>query len=263
MKIFISYSREQVRVAQSIHVRLLEEGHKTFFDLSNLPAGAAYDAEIRGDILAADLLIFLISPDSVRPSSYARSELKIAQDRWPNPSRRVLPVMVEDTPIQDVPAYLTAVTILRPQGNLEADVLTEVANVVRRRDSSRRWIAPVVAVIGIGIAIAMLPWVSKLSHRDTACYLDANIQADPGVALSPGMMVDVTYAQFTSTFLASPNGYAAIKVGPFKASDPEWTISLRAPDGNVIGTESFQGCAVTTQEHQFREAYNLRIAPHS
>jgi hypothetical protein len=36
MRIFISYAREQVRIAQSIQVRLMEEGHKTFFDLEKM-----------------------------------------------------------------------------------------------------------------------------------------------------------------------------------------------------------------------------------
>jgi len=259
MKIFISYAREQVRAAQSIQVRLMEEGHKTFFDLSKLPAGEGYDAEIRRSIRDADLFIFLISADSVRPSSYARTELTLAHDRWPNPSGRVLPVMAETTPFSDIPPYLTAITVLQPQGNLAADVVAEVAKIARRRGSALRWILPVAGVAGIAVLLSLSV---RISHRDTSCYVDAKITSRAGVDVS-GMMVDVTYAHFTNTFLASPGGDAAMKVGPFKSSDRVWTISLRAADGNVIGTESFNGCMVATQERKFSEAYQLSIAPRS
>lgn len=259
MKIFISYAREQVSVAQSLQVRLLEEGHKTFFDLSKLPAGEGYDAEIRRSIHAADLFIFLISPDSVRPSSYARTELKIAQDRWPNPSRRVLPVMVETTPMPDIPPYLTAITLLKPQGNLAADVLAEVAKIAERRGFPRRWILAAVALAAIATAVLVLR--ARIVPHDTACYLNAQIQSSAGVDIPAGMMLDVAYGDFTNTFLASPHGEAAIKVGPFKSHDRAWTISLRASDGSVIGTESLNGCAGVTQERRISAAYQLSLAP--
>lgn len=246
-------------MAQSIQVRLLDEGHKTFFDLSKLPAGESYDAEIRRSIQDADLFIFLISPDSVRPNSYSRTELKIAQDRWPNPTRRILPVMIETTPLSDIPPYLTAITILKPQGNPSADVLAEVANIAQRRRAPQRWIWPVVGVAGIAVLVSF----GAMNHRDTACYLDAQIQSSAGVDVSPGMMLDVTHARLTNTFLVSPSGHAAIRAGPFNSNDPVWTISLRAPDGTVIGTQSLNGCVAATQERQFSEAYKLSIAPRS
>ena len=118
MKIFISYAREQQALADSLSVRLRQEHHDPFLDLTNLPAGEGYDAKIRTFIEAADLIIFLISPRAVRDGSYALAELDMVRKRWPNPSGRVLPVMIEPTPMETVPPYLKTVTVLQPQGNV-------------------------------------------------------------------------------------------------------------------------------------------------
>ena len=49
-------------------------------------------------------MVFFITPRSVAPGSYALTELDIAQRRWRAPGGRVLPVLVEPTPIGDHPA---------------------------------------------------------------------------------------------------------------------------------------------------------------
>jgi hypothetical protein len=52
------------------------------------------------------LFIFLISPDSVAKSTYALTELNLAQEKWPNPLGHVLPVMVRATDDGSIPNYL-------------------------------------------------------------------------------------------------------------------------------------------------------------
>ena len=68
-------------------------------------------------------MVFLVSPESVQSGCYARTELKYAQKKWPHPERRVLPVLVKPTPYETIPVYLRAVTILRPEGNVPAEVV--------------------------------------------------------------------------------------------------------------------------------------------
>ena len=63
-----------------------------------------------------------ISPHAIEPGSYTLTELRMAQERWPHPGRRVLPVMLEPTEIERVPAYLRAVTIFQPAGNVAAEL---------------------------------------------------------------------------------------------------------------------------------------------
>jgi hypothetical protein len=44
----------------------------------------------------------------------------IAKKRWRHPGGHVLPVMVAPTPKEAIPAYLRAVTILEPRGDVVA-----------------------------------------------------------------------------------------------------------------------------------------------
>jgi hypothetical protein len=257
VKIFISYSRKQHRIAESLSVRLLGENHTTFFDVTSLPPGEGYDARIRDAINRADLFVFLISPDSIRTESYAQTELSVAQSRWPNPSGRVLPVVVEPTPLDQVPPYLTAVTVLQPKGNLEAAVLDEVAKIASRQRSRQRRVG---LVIG-GVAILVAAYFLVQPPHPPVCYLNAELQRRDGGTMPPSMMLDVTYAEKTETFLLSPDALAKINVGPFKKNDERWTVALRNPDGSVAGTEVVQGCGASAQERPIGESFNLVLSP--
>ena len=149
MNVFISYASEYRPIAEKIAVGLVQDGHETFFDRDQLPPAEGFHAQIREAIAAADLVVFLLSPESIESSSYALTELNLVKERWPNPSRRVLPVLVSKTPYEAIPAYLGAVTILEPRGNVVADVLAEVARIERGR--TRRH----VVLIGSGVAAAL------------------------------------------------------------------------------------------------------------
>jgi hypothetical protein len=138
VKIFVSYPTEHRSLADRLAVGLRQAGHEVFFDRDQLPAGEGFHAEIRRFIEKADLFVFLLSPASVEPTSYARTELGFARQRFPDPSGRVLPVMVEPVPIADVPAYLSAVTILQPQGDQVAEALAQVSQLTRLLRRRRR-----------------------------------------------------------------------------------------------------------------------------
>jgi hypothetical protein len=149
VNVFISYASEYRPVAEKIAVGLVQDGHETFFDRDQLPPAEGFHAQIREAIAAADLVVFLLSPESIESSSYALTELNLVKERWPNPSRRVLPVLVKKTPYEAIPAYLGAVTILEPRGNVVADVLAEVARIERGRKRRR------IVLIGSGAAAAV------------------------------------------------------------------------------------------------------------
>jgi hypothetical protein len=109
MDIFISYASEQRAVAEEIALSLRGEGHQAFFDRAELPEGDAYNARIREAIRACDLLIFLVSPESVSEGRYTLTELRFAEERWRSPAGRVLPVMARPTDTAAIPASLRAV----------------------------------------------------------------------------------------------------------------------------------------------------------
>lgn len=107
------------------------DGHVVFLDDTDLPPANTFHERIRQAIEDADLMVFLVSPSSVHPKRYTLSELKFARDKWPHPRNCVLPVMVATTPMQDVPPYLKAVSIMTPKGDLAAEVSYEVERLNR------------------------------------------------------------------------------------------------------------------------------------
>ena len=133
MKIFLSYPSAHRETAESLCYELQAEGHHVFFDKEDLLAGQSYNERIRTAIDESDLFIFMITPESVTKGKYTLTELKLASRKWPNPAGHALPVMLKPTPFEDVPAYLKAVTVLTPEGNVTAEILMEVADLAAAR----------------------------------------------------------------------------------------------------------------------------------
>jgi len=98
-----------------------------FYDRARLLAGRSYHSDIREKLEASDAIVFLVSPEAARPGKYTRSELKLAKKRWPNPSGRVLPVMLCSLRDVSLDPYLKSVTVLEPEGNIAAEVAAAIA----------------------------------------------------------------------------------------------------------------------------------------
>ena len=79
MKLFLSYPSGQRELAERLTLALEAEGHEVFIDRSELKAGESFHQRLRESIFAADAMVFLVTPDSVRPGSYALAELNIAR----------------------------------------------------------------------------------------------------------------------------------------------------------------------------------------
>lgn len=126
--IFLSYAREYKSLAREIAAALRSRNHEVFVDETSLRPGRSFDEEIYRSINEADILVFLISPQSCSHDSYALSELRLALKKWPNPQGRILPVMVSPTPIEQVPVDLRRIHILTPRGNIAFEVGNAVAD---------------------------------------------------------------------------------------------------------------------------------------
>ena len=126
IKIFLTYASEDRTIAESITFSLRERGYTVFLDRDDLPPGESFNKQIERAINNCGILVFLISPDSVADGRYTLTELSFARHKWPSPDNRVLPVMVRKTPLERVPNYLKAVTILEPQGNVAAEASAAV-----------------------------------------------------------------------------------------------------------------------------------------
>jgi tetratricopeptide (TPR) repeat protein len=210
VKIFLSYASEQSELARSIEIALSGEGHAVFFDRSSLPSGDEYHERIRRAIADSDLLIFLISPNSVAKGRYTLNELEFAEQKWRHPGGHVLPVMAVPTEFRTIPVYLRAVTVLQPQGDVSAAVVAAVS-----RMSTSRWsrvgrarqlaIGAIAVVAAVGCAwFGLRYWknyteVSRLMatgdlHKNSGAYAEAWDAYQQAGRLAPGR-ADVTNAQ--------------------------------------------------------------------
>lgn len=127
MHVFLSYASEDRQLAEQIQLSLIGDGHTVFFDQESLPAGGDYQKRIRDAVKVSDCFVFLISPDSVAPRSFALTELGYARELWPHPKERVIPVLLRNINWDTIPNYLKAVTILEPKGNLAAEIVSAIA----------------------------------------------------------------------------------------------------------------------------------------
>lgn len=140
MRVFISYASENRPIVEPIVHSIRARGHKVFFDKHDLPAGQSYEERIEAAIARSDVFVFLVSSESVEQGGFARTELRMAEQKWPRPAGRVLPVMLAPTDHSMVPAYLRAVSILEPSGNIAAETAASVDRMNRFH-----WRMPVIA----------------------------------------------------------------------------------------------------------------------
>lgn len=152
MKIFLSYASEDRALVEPLHLALCAQGHEVFFDREDLPPGDEYDMRIRQAIETSDLVIFVLSPYALDAGSYTLTELGIAQAAWEHPRGKVLPLVVRPTPLEEIPAYLKAVTLLQPQGNIAATAADAVHRIAVARSRGRFKRLAQIAALAIGVA---------------------------------------------------------------------------------------------------------------
>lgn len=255
MKIFISYASEERPTADELAVRLRTEGHTVFLDQDNLPEGEGYDARIRAAIASCDLFLFLVSPLSIQPGRYTITELKFAREQFPNPKGRVLPVMIKPTPFGDIPPYLSAITLLQPQGNLVAETVAQVDRLLGQHTRGR-WLR-----VGGATAVAVALGLAgvNLLNKDTApqpCRLSALLVAQD----ANGLALDITSPAGTTALMLG-NSPVPFEVGPFNQRDVTWNAMLRGRDGSSFGKQAVTGCPKSRIKVDFGGGYELLIDP--
>jgi formylglycine-generating enzyme required for sulfatase activity len=170
MRVFLSYSSSDRTLVEPIYLALRAQGHTVFFDRADLPAGEEYDARIRQAIEKSQLVLFMVSPDSLDPGSYTLTELAIAQKTWGHPAGRVLPVILRPISLERIPPYLKSVTLLEPQGDLTASVADQVYRIAQARCRARLKNAAAVLVAAVVCAGVYAYWM----FRDPAAEITGN-----------------------------------------------------------------------------------------
>jgi hypothetical protein len=159
MRIFVSHASEDKDIANRIADKLRSHGNEVFFDQDSLPPGLEYDDKIKNAFKATDLFIFLISPDSVRPGKYTLVEVGYAERKWKLRDGHILPVLIRPTEFGSIPPYRTSVTILKPQGPVDVEVLSAVDDLGRRPNAKFRYLSIVAIVLLVIAATAAGIWI--------------------------------------------------------------------------------------------------------
>jgi hypothetical protein len=261
VKIFVSYSRSDKAEADRLATALVQEGYDVFLDRDNLRAGEGFHASIREAIKTCSLFIFLISPTSIDLNSYAMTELDLARKRWRNPSGRILPVIVK--PIQQslVPPYISGLTYVDFGGNNIATTLALVHEIAANRLKKRAAVIfGLIAAASVGVAIAFLPPFRQ--SLPEMCHLELQLKEQSGGSFS-ARVVDISYGEFTNSFVVSPQGRTSVDFGPLNRSLNEWILSVRTPESLPEGrpTLTLRGCPTSKQVYSLTKDINVAIEP--
>ena len=158
MQIFLSYAAEDRDLAEPVAFALRARGHKVFFDRDDLPAGGEYDMRIEKAVDQSALFVFLLSPNSIAKGRFTLTELEFARSKWRSADGHVLPVEIRPTPFEEIPNFLKSVTVLRPQGNIAAEVGAAVDPLAQSAMGGQ------MAVYGgLGIVSGLLTWPAYLA----------------------------------------------------------------------------------------------------
>lgn len=163
-RVFLAHSSAQRELGNRLDAKLKARGMRVFYSDRTIPAGESFDALIRAEIARADLMVFLVSEESITSGSYALTELKFAGERWPNPRDRVLTVMVGNVEIARLPPYLRDnVEVLRPEGDMPTETAEALAAMRGRRRRRQNWLLASVALVCTLLAAGTI-WRLRLAE---------------------------------------------------------------------------------------------------
>jgi len=97
MKLFLSYSRRDDKLAKAVATQLEAAGHDVWRDDKSIPGGAAWRASIEHGIRSTDAFLVLLSPSVVDSPRYLREELDFARSA----DRPIVPVHLK--PVETLP----------------------------------------------------------------------------------------------------------------------------------------------------------------
>jgi hypothetical protein len=115
LKIFISYSRRDRSAADLLVAALESRGFAVMIDKRDLPFGEKWQEELAEFIRASDTVIWLVSTQSVA-SKWCHWELDEVLRR----KKRLIPVMIGETPRDELPRQLGEIHILPSEGVFDA-----------------------------------------------------------------------------------------------------------------------------------------------
>ena len=101
LRVFISYSRIDLAIAEALKAGLVDRGIEAFLDVHDIAPGEDWKNRLRGLIASAEKVALLVSPDSVL-SDICAWEVDEAERQ----AKPVFPVVVRDTETEQIPGRL-------------------------------------------------------------------------------------------------------------------------------------------------------------
>ena len=115
LKIFVSYSRRELAIADKLVATLQVAGFTVTIDRRDLPFGEEWQKELAGLIRAADTVLWLVSQASVK-SRWCSWELGEVLRL----NKRLIPVVIDVVPPDALPEVLGRISVLPSEGVFDA-----------------------------------------------------------------------------------------------------------------------------------------------
>ncbi len=163
---------------------------------------------------------------------YTLTELKFAEEKWPSPVGRVLPVAVRPTEKAAIPAYLRAMVILRPRGSVAAEVVAAVDRLSRPRwvQLIRRYAAGLLALAVLGTGVG--GWRLYGHWRD--CHAAAGLAREAALRRDAGDYA-AAWNRYGAALAACPSSGEAAAGRARLAMD--WLDNIRVTEGKETFTD--------------------------
>jgi len=193
LRVFISYSRRDAAIADALLEALTALGFEAKIDRRDLPFGEKWQSELAEFIRLSDTVIWLVSEASIH-SEWVNWELDEVAKR----NKRLVPVLIGDTPRDQLPRQLGEIHVLPAEGlfdiRRDLDVLVGVLDAdkgwlkeaSRLADRAHEWLARgrTSALLLRGIALqaadrwkATRPLKAPAPHQDVLELILASRQA--------------------------------------------------------------------------------------
>src|ERR1700736_4502873 len=127
-KVFISYSRKDIAFADRLDAALKTRGFEPLIDRTDIYAFEEWWKRVENLIVRADTIIFVLSPDAVRPDTVALKEVAFVASL----NKRFAPIVFRPVQDKDVPEALARLNFIffddPAQFEKSADKLAETLN---------------------------------------------------------------------------------------------------------------------------------------
>ena len=118
-KVFISYAREDKKVADTLYLKLSIAGYEPFLDTKNILPGEDWANRIEKAINKSVFFLLLLSTNSINKRGFLQKEIRQALEMWNkmlDDDIYLIPVRIEECDVPDKLARFQWVDLFQPIG---------------------------------------------------------------------------------------------------------------------------------------------------